>query len=360
MKQINKTSPLPADPYTRRYFSDSTVFFDIETTGFSHKYAFVYLIGMAMRKGDTVHTYQFLAENRQEEASILSAFYGMLPCGCSLFTFNGAGFDIPFLKSREALLGISGNWIAYQHMDLYKLTAKLSHLFQLPDKKQKSVEQFLGIFREDTYSGGELINIYYQYERQHDLPSEALLLLHNYEDVLGMAKLLPLLAYQDLFLGPVQVLDARISGNGNQKELCLTLKPPVSFPQKCTWQKGPYRLFCQDMAAELTIEIISGEMKYYYENYKDYYYLPEEDMAIHKSVAAYTNPAHRRRATASNCYVKHSGSFLPQEGGVFSPCLYPGNKAKCSYFQLTDMFLHDTKALEAYASHILQIVYTRA
>ena len=162
MKQIHKTSPLPADPYTRRYFSDSTVFFDIETTGFSHKYAFVYLIGMAMRKGDTVHTYQFLAENRQEEASILSAFYGMLPCGCSLFTFNGAGFDIPFLKSREALLGISGNWIAYQHMDLYKLTAKLSHLFQLPDKKQKSVEQFLGIFREDTYSGGELINIYYQ------------------------------------------------------------------------------------------------------------------------------------------------------------------------------------------------------
>lgn len=354
MKQIHKTVPLPDDRYIRHYFSVSTVFFDIETTGFSRTYAFVYLIGMAMRIGNTIHIYQFLAKNRGEEAAVLSAFYGKLPSGCHLVTFNGNGFDIPFLKSREALLGISGNWDAYRHTDLYKLTAKLSHLFQLPDKKQKSTERFLGISREDAYSGGELIKVFYQYEKKQDLESETLLLLHNYEDVLGMAKLLSLFSYRDLFTCPVYLPDARVLEEENAKKLRLALTAPVPVPKPCVCQKGPYRLLCQDASAEIWIDIYCGDLKYYYENYKDYYYLPEEDMAIHKSVAAFVDSAHRKKATAANCYTKRNGYFLPQEECVFSPCLYPKKKAGRSYFEMTEAFLCDTDALERYAAYVLR------
>lgn len=361
MKQIHKTVPLPKDLYTRRYFTDSTVFFDIETTGFSRKYAFVYLIGMAVRKEDSLHVYQFLAQNRREEAAVLSAFYDMLPLGCDLVTFNGSGFDIPFLKQREACCGVSGGrWDSYRYTDLYKLTAKLSRLFQLPDKKQKSVERFLGIEREDRCSGGELIDVFFQYEKQPDLPSETLLLLHNYEDVLGMAKLLSLLSYRDLFVQPVRLADARILEEKRTKKLYLTLTAPVSFPVPCVLQDGPYCLLCKDSAAGLKIDISCGEMRYYYENFKEYYYLPEEDMAIHKSVAAYVDPAHRRRATASNCYTKRDGCFLPQEEGLFSPCLYPGKKAGRSYFAVTEAFLRDTDALERYASYALRGFFPQA
>ncbi len=36
-----------------------------------------------------------------------------------------------------------------------------------------------------------------------------------------------------------------------------------------------------------------------------------EDVAIHKSVAQYVDSKYRKQATASTCYEKHSGEFLP-------------------------------------------------
>ena len=362
MKQIHKTIPAPNDLYIQRYFSDSEIFFDIETTGFSAKYAFVYLIGIAFQKEGFIHIYQFLARNRSEEAEILNAFHQHLTPGCTLISFNGIGFDIPFLKTRENLYSISGSWDSCQLIDLYKLTSKLSRLFGLPDKKQKSVERFLNIARDDKFNGGELIEVYYTYEKQQDAPSEALLLLHNYEDVLGMTKLLSLLSYRDLFEQPAHVLQAGILSDGSKdtpesnfkKKLILTLKAPVPFPAPCSYEKPPYRLTCKDTNAELAVTILSGELKYYYDNYKDYYYLPKEDMAIHKSVAAYVDPAHRKRATASNCYAKRNGDFLPQKEAWFAPCFYPAKRTKSSYFELTEEFVSDTNALEKYAASALQ------
>lgn len=360
MKQIHHTIPLPNDPYIQHYFSDNTAFFDIETTGFSKKYAFVYLIGLAVRQNGAIHIYQFLAQDRGEEASLLSAFHRHLPFDCTLITFNGTGFDIPFLKSRETLYAIPDAWNSCQQTDLYKITAKLSRLFQLPNKKQKAVERFLGIEREDKMNGGELIDVYYAYEKQQDASSEALLLLHNYEDVLGMTKLLPLLSYRDLFEQPPHLLHAAaISAPDTPagKELLLTLKAPVPFSKPCSCHKPPYRLICQDTSAELSVSILTGELNYYHENYRDYYYLPEEDMAIHKSVAAYVDPAHRKRATASTCYTRRNGAFLPQKEPWRTPCFYPGKKTKSSYFEFTREFLSDTDALKAYASRILSEFY---
>ncbi len=364
MKQIHKTIPMPNDTYIQHYFSNSDIFLDIETTGFSPKYAFVYLIGIAVQKDGFIHIYQFLAGNRKEEAEILTAFHRYLTPGCTLITFNGMGFDIPFLKTRESLYSIPGNWESFHFTDLYKLTSKLSYLLQLPDKKQKSAEHFLGIHRDDTFSGGELIEVYYSYEKQQDTSSEALLLLHNYEDVLGMTKLLPLLSYRDLFEQPPQIQQAKIillSGSAQnnreqntKKELTLTLKAPVPFPMPCFCQKPPYSLTCKDQSASLTISVLTGEFKYYYDNYKDYYYLPQEDMAIHKSVAAYVDPAHRKRAAASNCYSKRNGDFLPQRETWFTPCFYSGKKTKDSYFEFTEEFKSDKIALQKYAASILQ------
>lgn len=360
MKQIHKIIPLPSDPYIQHYFTNTTAFFDIETTGFSPKYAFVYLIGLAVRQDSSIHIYQFLAKNRSEEARLLSAFHRCLPSGCTLITFNGIGFDTPFLKSREALYTIPGGWDSHLQTDLYKLTSKLSILLQLPDKKQKSVERFLGVEREDKMNGGELIAVYYEYEKKQDPTSEALLLLHNYEDVLGMTRLLPLLSYRDFFEQPPRILHAAAAPAPEHpagKNLLLSLNAPVPFPKSCSCQRPPFCLTCRDTFAELSAAVLTGELKYYYENYRDYYYLPGEDMAVHKSVAAYVDPRRRKRAVASTCYTRRSGDFLPQKESWRTPCFYPGKKTKSSYFELTGEFLSDTNALKAYASRILPEFY---
>lgn len=360
MKQIHKSVPLPDNPYIDHYFPEHHAFFDIETTGFSPKNAFVYLIGLALRSKNELHIYQFLAEHPSEEPEVLRAFYQKLDGIQTLITFNGLGFDLPFLKGREASYDICGNLDFYQNIDLYKVTGKLAQLFHLPNKKQKSVELFLGIDREDKYSGGELISIYHEYEKKQDSHLESLLLLHNYEDVLGMTKLLSLLAYRDFLESPANVLDARLEtcrpygSTCDEQELLLELQVPMAFPKHFLFQKEFCSLMCQDRIARLLVPVTCGEMKFYYDNYKDYYYLPDEDMAVHKSVASFVDSKHRKKATAATCYTKKSSVFLPQGEAVFSPCFYPEKKSGTAYFALTEDFLSDQKALNLYATHLLK------
>ena len=63
-------------------------------------------------------------------------------------------------------------------------------LFALPDLKQKTVEQFIGLNRQDMYNGGELIKVYQEYQKNPDEKLISLLKQHNYEDVIDMPKLL--------------------------------------------------------------------------------------------------------------------------------------------------------------------------
>ena len=51
-----------------------------------------------------------------------------------------------------------------------------------------------------------------------------------------------------------------------------------------------------------------------YDNYKDYYYLPDEDRAIHRSVGRYVDRKHRKAARASTAICVKTGFsslFLP-------------------------------------------------
>ena len=50
----------------------------------------------------------------------------------------------------------------------FKELSPIKPLLCLENYKQKSIEAFLGIDREDKYSGGELINVYYEYLAQKD------------------------------------------------------------------------------------------------------------------------------------------------------------------------------------------------
>ena len=96
-----------------------------------------------------------------------------------------------------------------------------------------------------------------------------------------------------------------------------------------------------------------GELKYFYPNYKDYYYLPTEDMAVHKSVASYVDKNFRIQAAAATCYVKKPGCFLPQYQELFSPALKQKYQDKTSYFELTEAFTNSKENLKTYAMHLL-------
>ena len=106
--------------------------------------------------------------------------------------------------------------------------------------------------------------------------------------------------------------------------------------------------------ALLAVPLTCGELRYFFPDYRNYYYLPLEDQVIHKSVGAYVDKAHREPAKPANCYVRRTGCFLPQGEELFTPCLRRSYESKALYFECTDNFLKDTEQVTAYLYSLLE------
>lgn len=347
------------NPITEALFTESSVFFDIETTGFSPSHTHVYLIGCAARKGNVVCTTQFFAEHPSEEKLVLNAFSGLLAHYDTLITFNGMGFDIPYLQGRFQYHGLPDPFSTFHSLDIFKSLSKYKNVLKLENLKQKTIEHFLGLQREDTYSGGELINVYDNYVKEPSAEALTLLRLHNYEDVTGMLELLPVLSYVQLFEGNFEVTGFEKCAyeeyeGSHSTELRLTLNTTFPLPKRFSFGYQDIYLTGFQNQAKLKVKIYQGELKYFYSNYKDYYYLPEEDMAIHKSVAFYVDKNYRTRAKAATCYSKKTGCFLPQYEELFEPYFKLEYHDKVLYFEMTEDFTGSPEAQKNYCLHLLK------
>ena len=126
-----------------------------------------------------------------------------------------------------------------------------------------------------------------------------------------------------------------------------SLPVSVSFMGKGCYFKG------QDHEGTLIVPIYEEELKYFYANYKDYYYLPTEDVALHKSIASFVDKDYRIQACASNCYTRKISRFLPQWKILMEPFFKREYKSKDLFFELTDDIKKNRELFSIYASHIL-------
>lgn len=359
MKTIHKEIPFQTEhTLTREMFTDSSLFFDIETTGFSPAHTSLYLIGCVRRSGSYICIDQFFAEKPAEEKLILVAFLELMKTCDTIITFNGIGFDIPYLKAKCDAYSLTQHFADYTYVDIFKSISSIKHILKLQNFKQKSIEAFLGIDRRDLYSGGELIHIYHSYVSEPEEELLELLLLHNYEDVLGMIDLLEILSYVHLMNGRFSRVSCEICDlityEGNAaKELQLTLQLEFPVPRRISYAWGPLYLSAYRDSCRITARLSEGELKYFFPNYRDYYYLPDEDMAVHKSVSSYVDKDHREQAKASNCYSRHTGIFAPQYEEIITPSFKQEYKEKTFYFEVTDKFLSSRELSEAYTRHLL-------
>lgn len=357
MKEFTDAIPLTQPP---SLFPVSALLFDIETTGFSAKSCSIYLIGCAYQKGSQLLIHQFFSETPEDEFSALTAFLSLCKNFTSTISFNGTGFDLPFLRQRCRMLSLtefSGNLEDMEHRDLFRRIFPFKNILKLPNLKQKSLEEFLSIHREDTYSGGDLITIYKEYLKSPDHHLLSLLLLHNKEDLLGMENLLSLQSYPDFFQGKFYVQDTELHSYQDYEgmpatELLFTLALDTPVPKDFSYGWEDFYLTCRSSLAQLRAPVRTGELKYFYPDYQNYYYLPMEDIAIHKSVASYVDRKFRTKAKASNCYTKKKGQFLPQYGHHFSPCFKTDYHGKCSYLELTEDFRKSAETQREYLMHL--------
>ncbi len=378
---------------------EDILFIDIETTGLSPRNSELYLIGAGFYKDGKWMVSQFFAQSTAQEEEVLSAFSDFSRSFSKLVHFNGDRFDIPFLQHKYEEYKLSDPFEKMESFDLYKHVKGYKTALGLPDCKQKTIELFLGIDREDKYDGGKLIAVYKDYEESKDDELQRLLLLHNFEDVKGMLKLLPVLNYEEFFslfrnlpkisvrtdeeidearymptakdlngseddalTGPLTLplRAVKVQANrykdydGKEKsEVYMKLALPLELPSSVTGNENGCFFKAKGREAILKVPLYETELKYFYSNYKDYYYLPQEDMAIHKSLATFVDKDFREKAKPENCYTKKEGQYLMEWDLVFAPFFKRDYTDKSFFFDLNENMKKSRFAMSLYACHVV-------
>jgi uncharacterized protein YprB with RNaseH-like and TPR domain len=335
--------------------------FDIETTGFSPKNTFCYLIGCIYYHDSKFKLIQWFADSSLDEKAVLQSFFDFLNGYKAVLHYNGNGFDIPYLTQKASRYKIHNVFDNIESIDLYRLLSPYKNFFKLENLKQKTVETFLGLEREDKATGGQLISVYEDYVKHPNEEAKHLLLLHNRDDICGLFALLPILSYQALFNGLFIVsgynVKPYVDMYGQQQfEFLIDLKLQIALPKRISYGHKDFYFSGNDTTGKLKIKVCSKELKFFYSNYKDYYYLPAEDVAIHKSVSSFVDKEYRSKAKASNCYIKKSGHFLPQEQIIITPFFKEQYNDQRTYFELTDTILNDETIIRKYILHVLNIL----
>lgn len=358
MKIIEKTLELPLQPECESLFAGQRpLFLDIETTGLSAERSRLYLVGsLHPLDGESWKFTQWLAESPFDERELLRQVCAYVRPYSPLVHFNGNHFDLPYLQKRCEENGLEGEFLQKPSRDLYRDLKPCQKLFSLPNARQKSFEQFLGLPREDTYDGGRLIPVYHEYVRTGSNQLERLLLLHNEEDVIGMAQLLPLYAYAALLRGDEPLLAAAPSpiAEPDAPQLLLSFPLRRTYPVRLSLSlpEGWYGVL-NGQTLRLALPSVCGELRRYLPNHRDYYYLPLEDTVVHKSVGQYVDRAYRQSATRENCFLKKDGLFfrLPEKT---ADAFFADAQKKTPFGEWTKDILGDADFWESYLRQLFQ------
>ena len=401
---VTQFTPEFAPVLPEAYQTKRAIYFDIETTGLSAQSSYVYLIGCANEEAEGYVLTQWLCTDPSEEKELLRLFFEKVKDYDVVLHYNGTGFDLPFLEKKAKRHCLQNPLSSMESLDLYATARSLKHLFDLPNLKLKTMEQFFGFTRTDVFSGGDLIEVYAQFLGLHHLNSltnrskaeeenalAQVLLLHNAEDIMNLPALTVLCFLQNLSseLTPERLYRTPSASSSEYPKLAEALSKitltsvacsveyqlPFTLPRTCKFAipfdgRDILLTLSVDGSVMLLLPTVTGELKYFHPNPADYYYLPLEDCAMHKSVASFVEKEYRQKATAATCYTKKTGTFVPlrllspakksgaadntkKEAQTSLPCFLSDYKSKYAYTPFTEELRSEAVLLTVLAKELL-------
>ena len=186
------------------------------------------------------------------------------------------------------------------------------------------------------------------------------ILLHNREDLEGMVYISRCMSgLLDAAEGRFDI--AGVSDSGDLSDDLLSASESVLSIQIVTenpflssvsiayeptdTKKGiPFSFRAEGRQAVFSLRSFSGTLKYFFEDYKDYFYLPEEGRAVHRSVGQFVDPAYREKAKKETAFEPVEAVFYPQCGPVIRPEFRKSADDRTGYFRPEDV--KDTEALK--------------
>ena len=333
---------------------EKVLYFDIETTGLSARNSTLYLIGALSYDNNTLHLTQWFNEDGYSEKELITSFNEYCKKYTHIIHFNGLTFDIPYIREKASKHNIDINNIDNLiQIDIFKEIRSYKGLFGLDNLKLVTIEKYMGIERNDTCQGSELINVYQRYVARPDDEKEHLLLLHNHDDIIGLTKIISILNYKLLFVKPV-IKSHNISHDSSKLTIEAITDEHLYIPKRInqTNKDGVY-INAYDNKITLILPVINDKLKHFFKDYKNYYYLPKEDMAIHKSVSAYVDSDNKERATKKNCYIAKDDTFIINHDSDYPENFLKEYGDKLSYRTLNSLVSSSDDEQRKYIKNIL-------
>ncbi|MCI5699569.1 MAG: ribonuclease H-like domain-containing protein [Lachnospiraceae bacterium] len=261
----------------------SYLVFQMQTTGHYWRTTqiteFCIIHPTANEKWEELH---LVSEIESDEYDMLLLFSEWLSECTHLIGYNSTSFHIPYLEQKYRAYGLESPFFGKKHTDLYQKYKTLGKRMLL-SMKLEDMRTFLNI-PETANDPGIILAVS------------------------------SLSSFESFFSGNFTILDACCL----EEELLFTLEAAIPFPVAYRYHHSCFYLICDESRAKIKIKTFGGRLRVYYQDCENYWYLPAEDMVIHKSLASSIDRSKRVKANPSNCYtyVTHTFSF-PDDNKFF-------------------------------------------
>jgi len=167
---------------------ERVLFLDIETAGLSAN-TYLFLVGMMYANGNGFHVEQVFARDYTEEKGVLLHVYETMQRFDTIVTYNGASFDIPFIRTRMAVHRIP-ELPPVGSVDLLHASRRVFREV-LPNCRLVTVEKHLrGAGRVDDIPSRFIPRAYHEFVRTKDARIMRNVAYHNRMDLFTMAVIL--------------------------------------------------------------------------------------------------------------------------------------------------------------------------
>jgi uncharacterized protein YprB with RNaseH-like and TPR domain len=149
------------------------------------------MIGIAEmdKKGKSITSTQYLLRGKADEAAVIEGYLSHIDDTSTLFTYNGASFDVPFIKNRCNYYHIHDETSPF-HYDLMYYARNLWK-DRLPNCKLTTIEKYIfNIDRVDDVPGSHIPGFYDTYLKEDNIGPLIPIIEHNRLDIIALAKFL--------------------------------------------------------------------------------------------------------------------------------------------------------------------------
>jgi len=252
------------------------------------------------RNESGVRLISWISEQESDEYEMLTALSDALDSIRRIITFNGNAFDLPHLHQKYKAFDLMDPLQGKQYLDLMLRLKPISRFLALPSGKLADFAGFLHLVQPDG-SDEASFRFHPGAEDKHEASTP--------NDALYTLECMSLLHYADFLDQGARIREVTT----DEERVIFRLHYPDGFPVGFSVHDSGFHLrFSEDGTVLLSSRICNGSIRYYHTDVKNYWYLPLEGYAIHKSAAQYVDKSRREKAVRENCYhlVPVSPAFL--------------------------------------------------